>query len=287
MNQSEGEAIACAGSPEIADLLGQLKKVTAEAEQNRIAVCGLMNAGKSALLNALTDSIEQDYFPVGASRATLSIKTLQQGTVTWIDTPGIDACDEDDVEAWQGILDADWILFVHNLRVAALDTSEIAFLEGLKARIPDLQKRLVVVFSHADSAQDELDLRISAVNSLLNTLFPAPLPFVVTSSTRYLKGCQEHKPLLIERSGISQLHQQINALISAYQGGVQGVRAQAKAELLARFTALMNEERERREAKLAQEINDALVAEYVTSVEIKTFNHFLKARLERYNSLFN
>ena len=41
-----------------------------------IAVCGLMNAGKSYLLNMLTQQIDQEYFKTADQRETTTNKTL-------------------------------------------------------------------------------------------------------------------------------------------------------------------------------------------------------------------
>ena len=42
-----------------------------------IAVCGLMNAGKSYLLNMLTQQIDQEYFKTADQRETTTNKTLE------------------------------------------------------------------------------------------------------------------------------------------------------------------------------------------------------------------
>ena len=56
-----------------------------------IAVCGLMNTGKSYLLNMLTQHIDQEYFKTADQRETAANKTLETEQYIYLDTPGLDA----------------------------------------------------------------------------------------------------------------------------------------------------------------------------------------------------
>jgi 50S ribosomal subunit-associated GTPase HflX len=74
-----------------------LKKICDELTSNAppekpvIAACGLMNAGKSYLLNMLTQHIEQEYFKTADQRETTSNKKLETEQYIYLDTPGLDA----------------------------------------------------------------------------------------------------------------------------------------------------------------------------------------------------
>jgi GTP1/Obg family GTP-binding protein len=98
-------------------------------ELPKIVVCGLLKAGKSSLLNVLTGHFDEEYFTTNAARATIKVKSFEIGGVIYIDTPGIDANKEDDIEAWNGLIDADIILFAHNLREGNIVTSEKQFIK--------------------------------------------------------------------------------------------------------------------------------------------------------------
>ena len=96
---------------------GMGKRMAAGGAAVTIANTGLVNSGKSSLFNALLDSFEQERFPVGAVRTTMQgdRENLCQG-VDIVDTPGIDASDDDDDAAYSALMEADLIVAVHNIK---------------------------------------------------------------------------------------------------------------------------------------------------------------------------
>ena len=98
-----------------------------------IAVCGLMNAGKSYLLNMLTQHIDQEYFKTADQRETTENNKLETEQYIYLDTPGLDANTQDDAIVQPGIAEADFVLFVHQPQ-GELDPCELAFLRQLKDR---------------------------------------------------------------------------------------------------------------------------------------------------------
>ena len=78
---------------------------------------GIYNAGKSTLLNALTGT---DYFPTGDIPTTKELSTLTLEDCVYIDTPGLNAQEEDDQVAQAALQDADIILFVSNMQNGGL-----------------------------------------------------------------------------------------------------------------------------------------------------------------------
>ncbi len=54
-----------------------------------IVTWGLMNAGKSSLLNMLTKHIEQEYFKTNDFRETAVISAYETDQLTYLDTPGL------------------------------------------------------------------------------------------------------------------------------------------------------------------------------------------------------
>ena len=70
----------------------ELRKIlNNQKDESIVAVWGLMNAGKSYLLNMLTQHLENEYFKTNDFRETAEIKTAQFGNITYLDTPGLDA----------------------------------------------------------------------------------------------------------------------------------------------------------------------------------------------------
>ena len=78
-----------------------------------VAVWGLMNAGKSYLLNMLTDHFGEEYFKTNDFRETAEIKKYESNQIIYLDTPGLDANEADNLEAIRGVARADVVLFVH------------------------------------------------------------------------------------------------------------------------------------------------------------------------------
>jgi tRNA U34 5-carboxymethylaminomethyl modifying GTPase MnmE/TrmE len=218
----------------------------------RIAVCGLMNAGKSALLNALTGHLETEFFRTQAIRSTVAVQALIHCGVTYVDTPGIDANDEDDQLAWCGLASADIILFAHNLQSGTLETVEVEFLKELKRRRPDVESCLLVVLTHAESASEQLQDRLEAISAILASLFKAPRTMVPTSFTTYRKGVLERKPALLERSGINVLHGHLKTLIERIDGDLQSMRRIRNDQRQGKLEAIFDKAIVSREHALAE-----------------------------------
>jgi GTP-binding protein EngB required for normal cell division len=180
----------------------------------RVVVCGLLKAGKSSLLNALTNNLEDEYFKTKASRATTTVEELICDGVIYVDTPGLDANSDDDKEAWRGFVNGDQFIFVHNLRIAALDSKEADFLKELHRRRPDISQNMLVALTNVESVEDDIEERKLALQSnLVATLGFCPT-LMLTSYTRQLKGVSENKQALIALSGISQLQQKLSSMRS-------------------------------------------------------------------------
>ena len=103
-------------------VLDQLEQRLAQLKQRSkqkkpvVAVCGLMNAGKSFLLNMLSQHFDREHFKTADQRETAEIKRLETNDFIYLDTPGLDANNTDDLLAKQGIGSADIVLYVHQPR---------------------------------------------------------------------------------------------------------------------------------------------------------------------------
>lgn len=196
-----------AESVEFARLHRETLEHGAQAVDNkpRVIVCGLLKAGKSSLLNALSGQIEPEHFATKASRATTKVAELTSDGVTYVDTPGLDATVEDDEEAWRGLASADQLVFVHSLRIATLDVKEVEFLQQLLQRRPDCQQHMVVALSHAESADDDREERLTHLRASLTSLLGFCPALIPTSCSRHRRGVLENKPALLALSGIAAL----------------------------------------------------------------------------------
>lgn len=198
----------------------ELKKIlNNQKDESTVAAWGLMNAGKSYLLNMLTQHLEKEYFKTNDFRETTEIKTEQCGNIVYLDTPGLDACNADDLEALHGVAHADVVLFVHQPQ-GELEKIEIDFLQQLKNDFGDhAEKNIILVISKVDKDTPENIQLIE--NKMLaqcnNILGFSPKCFQI-SNTRFRKGMMEHKNTLTQASHINELNDYVQQVANESKG---------------------------------------------------------------------
>lgn len=223
------------------ELLTRASKIL-DKERNQgkptIAVWGLMNAGKSYLLNMLTEHFSSEYFPTKDVRETAALKDFEGEKYIFLDTPGLDANNLDDLIAWDGAAIADIVLFVHQPQ-GELESIEIDFLKKLKESFGKYaEKNIILIISKADVESkgkiDEIEAKVLAqCDALLNF---KPLSFQV-SGTRFHKGIQQHKEGLVRASHIDALQQHLVSL----EVDVHALRATRRQQAIVTITEDLNE----------------------------------------------
>lgn len=171
-----------------------------------IAVWGLMNAGKSYLLNMLTDHLDEDYFKTNDIRETAEIKVYEDNDFIFIDTPGLDANEADDLEAHKGVKEADIVLFVHQPQ-GALEKNEIEFLSMLKKRYGEYaDSSIIIVLSKIDREPPEKIalIRQEILRQCEEIIGISPQCFSV-SGTRYKRGMIDHNEKFVTASQVDRL----------------------------------------------------------------------------------
>ena len=223
-----------------------------------VANTGLLKAGKSTLFNALVGKVE--HFPTGAARKTVQSQTVEVDGMLLVDTPGIDAPQEDVERAQTALRSADLVVFVHNVACGSYDATEIEQLRMLRGFFPDEQSfrtRVQPVFTLCDKYNDaEIDCVVndsrSQIEKTLGIKLPNPLR---VAAERCIKGRAEGKNLLVQRSGIPALEELL--------------RARA-AELHPRKVELHTSRME----KLRERVREALTtANREVDAELTRFNH--------------
>ena len=94
-------------------------------DQIQITCVGLYNAGKSTLLNAITQS---DYFPTGDIPTTREIAVYKQKNCAYVDTPGLNANPNDDSTTQKALEDTDLLVFVSCIQNGGLTSAEAQWL---------------------------------------------------------------------------------------------------------------------------------------------------------------
>ncbi|BBU32928.1 hypothetical protein BTHE68_66620 (plasmid) [Burkholderia sp. THE68] len=203
-----GEIVAVL--PARADDMARLAILLAQGEPI-VTVIGKYNHGKSRLLNEL---IGQDAFAVADRRETVTLSDSVHRGVRWLDAPGLDADvgTEDDRHALHAAwLHADIRLFVHAAKEGELDAKELALLAELYADDARSKRQTLFVLSQVDQLADDAELR--KVRNAIDAQWPG-VALNEVSSTRYRKGRDEGKALMLEKSGMPSLRAEIDAALA-------------------------------------------------------------------------
>ena len=196
--------------------------------QTPYIVCtGIYNAGKSTLLNALAG---REIFPTGDVPTTKKIAQAEFGGAVYVDTPGLNAMDEDDRETQAVYESADFILFVASAQNGGIGTAEAAWLQKLKERYSSLQQRLVYVLTHCTQVDPEQLPAIceKVCRDFRKTVGFQPEPLLCVDSITYQYGKNANKPTLVEHSGIPRLQGCLTERIASAE---KTLREAQKAEL--------------------------------------------------------
>ena len=200
-----------------------------------IANTGLFSSGKSMLFNALLDQTEKERFKVGAAPTTKKgDREKLNNQIEIIDTPGINANDADDSEAFHSLMEADIILMVHNIKTGMLDKCEYDWLkriaEGMDRK--EIRQRLIFVCTWIDEAgtKEDKEKKVNEIMRQLREIFHMDIDFWEISSKRYYMAKQKNKPGLENASKIPLLKEYLMEKGKEYAAVSEEFR---KKELLA------------------------------------------------------
>ncbi len=194
------------------DELDELIKSIGEIRP-KIVCTGLLNAGKSTLMNSLTGDFDNTRFPVADRRMTVSKQEFKYDNSHYIDTPGLDAKEEDTQLVLRSIRTADITLFVHNISTGELDSKEFQFLNILKRSWDDSStfiNNTIFVLSRRETVSDEdYEKIINRIKIQIVEIFVLEPTIVAVSSSSYQKAMRENKSLLLKKSNMFALKELI------------------------------------------------------------------------------
>lgn len=201
-------------SEELRSNARDLKRIEPTSEKPVVITWGLMNAGKSYLLNMLTEHIEKEFFKTNDFRETAELKAYDTPLCTYLDTPGLDANEDDDTVAFDGIKKADVILFVHQLQ-GELESIEVDFLKGIKTSFGQYaEQNIILVLSKIDKEEEEKVNEIEArmLQQCQENLGFQPKCFKI-SNKYYQDGVKKNKDGLIRHSHIDDLKKHLSSVL--------------------------------------------------------------------------
>lgn len=248
-------------SADLIALQKQASDLLAKKQDNNkpvIAVWGMMNAGKSYLLNMLTHHYNAEYFPTNDVRETAELKQFEGESYIFLDTPGLDANDADDQIAMDGAVKADVVLFVHQPQ-GELEKIELDFLKQLKKSFGDhAEKNIVLIISKADAERldkiEQIEQKVLEQCHLNLDFLPASF---LISGTRFHKGIQQHKAGLVKASHLEELKAHIETIGIDLRAVREERKQQAINTLLLSISAMegkLNDEQ--------QQLNDRLYRDF-------------------------
>lgn len=183
-------------------------------ETNVLVTCmGLYNHGKSTLLNTLVNDLEHKTFKTADVRETSKNKKFQLDDIVFVDTPGLNAQDNDDKRVMDAVKESDINLFIHNVTTGEFAKKEIEFLQTVKKHWKNPQEfidRTIFVLSRCDGASEsDVQATEKKMRQQIQEIFSSNSSFVAVSAKTYTKGMIEDKKLLVNYSNIDTLKQQL------------------------------------------------------------------------------
>ncbi|BBR57661.1 MULTISPECIES: GTPase [Enterobacteriaceae] len=178
-----------------------------------VVAWGLMNAGKSYLLNMLTDHLQTECFRTNDIRETAELKAFETPDFIFLDTPGLDANSNDDLIAGEGAAKADIVLFVHQPQ-GELEKIEIDFLREIKASFGQYaEQNIILVLSKSDVETPEKieEIRQRMLEQCRDSLGFNPRCYALSGS-RFHAGMTQKKEGLVRASHLGDLTKTLQTL---------------------------------------------------------------------------
>ena len=177
----------------------------------KVVCMGLYNAGKSTLLNTLIGDFEHKTFKTADHRETTENKEfyLENKGIIFIDTPGLNAEENDDRRVMDAVKTSDINLFVHNIAIGEFQKKEVEFFNLIKKHWKNPEefvKSTIFVLSRVDekTPQEIEDIK-NKMEKQIKDYFGVEAIFVLVSAKRYTEGMLKNKKLLIKKGNIDNL----------------------------------------------------------------------------------
>jgi len=182
-----------------------------------VTCVGLYNHGKSTLLNVLVKDFEFNTFKTADARETTVNKSIIYNNIKYVDTPGLNAKEEDNKKVMEAIQNSDITLFVHTITTGELNKKEVEFLEEIQKYWTNPQKfidRTIFVLSRIDNIEDYEDIEKTSnrMKEQIEDIFSCSCLVAPISAIDYKDGMIENENELIIESNIKELEQLIDIL---------------------------------------------------------------------------
>ena len=206
------------------DYVAMFQQKIAEIDQEVKAVyivnAGNMNHGKSSLFNSLLDKI---HFAEEDIRTTVvADKVLWQDNVYLVDTPGLDAEDTDDKEAYKAYPRANVIIFVHTLGTGELHANELAAINKIKTLFASEEffwQHFCLVLTAVEEVEDEeslAEIKDKIMSDMKNICGGENFKTFLVSNPCYRQGRDEDDEFLLDIGGIAELRDYLRSHVGEW-----------------------------------------------------------------------
>lgn len=188
-----------------------LGNISSKENKMEVVIAGNVKAGKSTLINALFN--DPTLCSVGVIRTTITNQLIEADQYRIIDTPGINAKNEDTEIAKQGYDQADFFLFVHNIVEGELLAQELNFLKEIRSYYSNDEqfiRNVIIVLTNIHQLEEEaLQLVKEKLQKQLQLVTELVFVIFEVDSISYLTALADNKQLLMQKSQIQKLQQQL------------------------------------------------------------------------------
>lgn len=238
-----------------------------------IVAWGLVNGGKSTLLNLLSPNLDTLYFAEKDIQETAALKQYESENCTWLDIPEFDTYSFPLSVENASVKQPDTILFVHQLN-KDLEASEITSLKMLCELFGELaSKHIILVLSKIDDNQNPDDIEKQQhciLKQWQEKLGFEPKCFLI-SSKYYQDGRGKNIDCLIQNSNIDKLSEHIKVLNGA-KNSMIAVRTQKliyEKQILRKELSLLHSKFLVLEIEMIKKMHDRLKPLYKTILELR------------------
>lgn len=186
----------------------KVDEIEKDVQDVHIINAGIMNHGKSSVFNSLLD---KEHFAVEDIRTTVEAnKVLWEDGVYLVDTPGLQADNSDNIEAYETYRKANMIVFVHTVNVGELHAEELQAINTIKQlfKSDDFFWKhfcLVLTATEGETADNLNSIKDKILQDIEKKCGGRDFKTFMVSNTAYWKGKKDKKDKLVEMSNIPDL----------------------------------------------------------------------------------
>lgn len=203
----------------------------------KVVCAGIYNAGKSTFLNQI---VGKSVFEVGDIPTTTKMQKYENNNVLFIDTPGVNANENDNNTALQIYKDADLVLFVSNIQNGGLNASEGNYLKEIETILggEEIFKNNVLFMLSNKHQVDEIAIPKIVEehkNNINKVMGYIPENIFVFDSCTYENGCKNKENALINESGFLDIKKVIDTKVDEFANSIEKNREnkiESKAKIL-------------------------------------------------------